>query len=494
MPSCPIRSLCVAIAIVAPLSACAVGPDFKPPKPPAVSRITSNPQPDQTARADAPGGASQRFVEGLDIPGEWWTLYHSPALNALIKRTLDANPDLSAAQAALRQARESYYAQRGALWPTIDANYTPSEQKTSATEAPLLADNAEMFSLHTAQVTVGYTPDVFGGVRRQVEASKAQAEQQRFQTEATYLTLTSNVVTAAIQVAQLGGEIAATQRIIAADQGVLDQMRRQFASGQIGRADVAAQKTVLAQAVQTLPPLERQLAQQRDLLADLTGRFPSESGEPAIALADLTLPNELPVSLPSKLVEQRPDVKAAEANLHAASALVGVAIANRLPGFTLSANAGGIATNFAQMFSSGNGFWTLSGEIAQPIFEGGALRHRQRAAEAALAQAKDQYRSTVLSAFQNVADTLQALEADARLLQGAAAADRSATESLAIARQQFELGEVGAIPVLNAQQAYQQAELALVQAEANRYLDTAALFQALGGGWWNRSDVRPAPG
>jgi NodT family efflux transporter outer membrane factor (OMF) lipoprotein len=481
-------------ALAIGLAGCAVGPDFKPPAPPTVSRITPAPLPTQTDAVDARAGGAQRFVEGLDIPAQWWTLYHSPQLDELVRRALAANPDLAAAQAALTQAHESYLASRGAFWPSFDLSYAASQQQASVTLAPPLTNNQDLYSLHTAQVTASYAPDVFGGVRRQVETSKAQFDQQRYLTQAAYLTLTSNVVAAAIQEAQIRSAIAATHQIIEAQQRLLEVMRKQLALGEIARADVAAQETALAQTEQTLPPLEKQLAQQLDLIAALTGRLPSESDPGAVDLADLKLPAELPVSLPSKLVEQRPDVKAAEANLHAASAQVGVAIANRLPGFTLTANAGGSSTRLANLFSDGNGFWTVTGAIAQPIFQGGALLHRQRAAEAAFDQAKNQYRSTVLSAFQNVADSLQAVEVDARLLSKAAAAEKSAAESLAIARRQFELGQVSAVPVLNAQQAYQQATLALVQAETNRYLDTAVLFQALGGGWWNRPEARADAG
>jgi NodT family efflux transporter outer membrane factor (OMF) lipoprotein len=476
----------VGVAAALALAGCEVGPTFHPPAPPAVGGYTPGPLADPKTAA---AGAAQRFDQGLDVAGQWWTLFRSPELNALVERALKANPDIQAAQAALRAARETYRAQAGALSPTVDASYDLSSQQTSATLSPVLANNQQVFTLHTAQVTVGYTPDVFGGVRRQIESAKAQTEAQRFQTEATYLTLTSNLVAAAIQEAMLRDQIEATRALIKSDRDVLEIMRRQLALGEIARADVAAQETAVAQAEQTLPPLEKQLAQQQDLIADLTGTFPGQSTDPSISLASLTLPADLPVSLPSKLVEQRPDIRAAEANLHAASAQVGVAIANRLPNITLSAGAGGAATQFAQMFSHGDPFWSVAGDVVQPVFEGGALLHRQRNAEALLDQARAQYRSTVLSAFQNVADTLQALQADARSLQAAAAAEASAGDSLKIARRQFELGQVSSITVLGAEQAYQQAVISRLQAEASRYADTAALFQALGGGWWNRAET-----
>jgi NodT family efflux transporter outer membrane factor (OMF) lipoprotein len=352
-----------------------------------------------------------------------------------------------------------------------------------------LASSANPFTLHTLQLTVGYAPDVFGGVRRQTETVAAQAEAQRFETEAAYLTLTSNVVAAAIGEAALRNQVAATEKVIDLDGEILDLTRRQKAVGQASGADVAAQEAALAQAEAALPPLQKQLAQQHDLIAALTGHLPNEPAGQDFDLADFTLPVDLPVSLPSRLVEQRPDVKVAEANLHAASAQVGVAIANRLPSFALSASAGGASTSLASLFTQGNGFWGLSAGVTQPIFEGGALLHRQRAAEASLDQAKAQYRSTVIAACQNVADSLQALQADAAALRAADRAERSAAVSLAIARKQLEVGDASSLAVLSAEQAYQQALIGRVQAQSNRYADTAALFQALGGGWWNRRDV-----
>jgi NodT family efflux transporter outer membrane factor (OMF) lipoprotein len=479
-----------AIALTAALlaSGCAVGPNFKRPAPPAVSRYTPEPLPPSTTGVDTAGGAAQRFADGQDIPGDWWTLFHSPALNALVAEALKANPDLEAAKAALRAARETYKAQRGAFFPEVDAGYNISRQRASGTLAPPLNSNNDLFTLHTAQVTVGYTLDVFGGVRRQVESARAQAEAQRFQTEAVYLTLTSNVVAAALQAAALRDQIDATRKTIEAARSATKILRRQMAAGQISGGDLALQETALAQAEQALPPLEKQLAQQRDLIADLTGRAPSETPTEQLDLATLTLPANLPVSLPARLVEQRPDIRAAEANLHSASALVGVAIAARLPSLTLSANAGGSATNISNLFSSGATFWSIGAGLAQPVFDGGALLHKQRAAQATLDQAKAQYRSTVLAALQNVADALQALDVDARALAAAAAADQAAARSLAITQRQLELGQVSGPALLAAQQAYQQTAVTLTQAQAARYADTAALFQALGGGWWNRDE------
>ena len=333
---------------------------------------------------------------------------------------------------------------------------------------------------------VSYTLDAFGANRRQVESLKAQAEFQRFQLEATYLTLTSNVVVAAVQEASLRAQITATEQVIQIETEVVQIFRRQQELGAIAMADVVAQEATLAQLQATLPALRKQLAQQRDLLARLAGRFPSEELAERFELSRLELPQELPVSLPSKLVEQRPDVRAAEAQLHSASAQVGVAVANMLPQITLSAGAGTSATQLSQWFVPGNQFWLLGASLTQTLFDGGTLLHRKRAAEAVLDQAGAQYRASVLTAFQNVADTLRALQYDADALKAQVAAEHAASESLAIARKALELGSISYLSLLNAEQIYEQTVISLVQAKANRYADTAALFQALGGGWWNR--------
>jgi NodT family efflux transporter outer membrane factor (OMF) lipoprotein len=471
------------------MTGCAVGPNFQRPAAPAVDRYTPQPLPEQTAAVEIKGGEMQRFVQDMDIPGQWWTLFHSKPLNDLIEQALKANPDLEAAHAALRIAWENVYAQQGAFFPSVEANFNPIRQQISGDLSSPLADGSNIFSLHTAQVTVSYTPDVFGGNRRQVESLKAQADSQRFQLEATYLTLTSNVVAAAIQEAALRDQIAATKRIIDIQTQLLKMLQIQYELGQIASGDVVAQEAALAQVQAVLPPLEKQLAQQRDLLARLVGRFPSETLVGKFELSSLQLPQELPVSLSSKLVEQRPDVRSAEEQLHSASAEVGVNIANRLPNITLSANAGSSATAISQLFTPGTGFWALAGNLTQPIFQGGTLLHRHRAAEAAYDQAAAQYRSTVLTAFQNVADTLHALQSDAEALKAAVAAEHAATKNLAIARSQLDVGQISYLELLTAEQTYQQAMVNVVQNLANRYADTAALFQALGGGWWNRSDV-----
>jgi NodT family efflux transporter outer membrane factor (OMF) lipoprotein len=330
---------------------------------------------------------------------------------------------------------------------------------------------------------------VFGLNRRTVESLKAEEGQARFALVATHITLSANVATAVIEEAALRGQIEATRQLVTVNSNMLAALRVQFEKGYAARLDVATQESQLAQVSATLPPLLKQLAQQRHLLAVLSGRVPSQEPAERFELASLQLPQELPVSLPSQLVAQRPDVRQAEESLHAASAQIGIAVANRLPNITLSADAGTMALEASQMFSSGNAFGTLAAGVAQPIFQGGALLHKERAARAAYTQAAEQYKATVLTAFQNVADSLNALQEDANGLNAAAAARDAAKVSLDLAHKQFESGYAGYLPLLLAEQAYQQALINLVQAQANRYADTAALFQALGGGWWRRADL-----
>jgi len=471
------------------LGGCAVGPKFKKPAAPADAGYTATPLATTSSTPNIPDGEAQHFVDGKDIPGEWWEVFHSKPLNDLIERSLKANPDIKAAQAALLVARENTQAQRGFYYPSVSAGFAADRSKSSSNLSAVTNTSALNYSLYTPQVSVSFVPDVFGLNRRTVESLKAQQEQARFALAATHITLSSNVAEAAIEEASLRGQIDATNELIKINTDMLDILRNQFKKGYVSRLDVAAQEAQLAQVVATLPPLLKQLAQQRDLLAALSGGFPNQNLPETFDLDNFKLPQELPVSLPSQLVEQRPDVRQAEENLHAACALVGVAVANRLPTFTITADAGSVATIFSKLFSDSTGFWDVGAGVTQPIFEGGTLLHRERAARAAYSEAAEQYRSTVLTAFQNVADTLNALQQDANALKTAAAAKEAAAVTLDLTKKQYQTGYVNYLGLLNAEQSYQQALINLVQAQANRYADTAALFQALGGGWWNRADI-----
>jgi NodT family efflux transporter outer membrane factor (OMF) lipoprotein len=488
------KSLTAPILLASCLVGCAVGPDFEPPAAPAVTGYTRDPLPSQTAStAAADHGSAQRFVADMDIPAEWWQLFHSAPLNKLIKDSLAANPNLTAAQAALRQAHENTLAQKGFYYPNLEGGFSASRNLTPVEAlSPAGPTFNPYYSLVTPQLNVSFVPDVWGANRRAVESLAAQEQSQAFQLEATYLTLTANVVTGAVQEASLRGQIAATQETIKVESALLDILRRQTALGQTAGADVAAQEATLAQAQLLLPPLQKQLALQRDALTALAGRYPSEEVEATFNLQGLELPLDLPVSIPSKLIQQRPDVLQAEANLHAASAQIGQAIAARIPQITLTADIGNTASSAGNLFTPGTNFWTIAGGVTGPIFDGFTLLHKQRAAQAAFDQAAAQYKATVIAAFQNVADSLRALQSDADALRAASASEAAARRSLDIVHKQLDLGQIAYLSVLNAENTYQQARLALVQAEANRLADTAALFQALGGGWWHRTDGQVA--
>jgi NodT family efflux transporter outer membrane factor (OMF) lipoprotein len=504
---------CVRTALLVSVAAfgagCAVGPRWHAPPAPVDAGYAPAPLPETSASAPIHGGEEQRLVSGRDIPFEWWELFKSPALNALVERAFKANPTIASAQAALVQAREMVYAQQGYFFPTFDANYnfqrtkiagnftvddSPGTQGNGDNLNPPLLDLNHFphtaplyYDYHTAQLNVGFVPDVFGANWRQVETLAAQTEAQHFALEATYITLASNVVAAAIQEASVRAQIEATRQIIAANEKSLAILRDQFRLGFAMRVDVAAQETVLAQAKANLPPLQKQFEQTRDLIRALAGNLPNQDVPETFELDALQLPPELPLSLPVKIIEQRPDVRAAEAQLHAANAQVGVAVAAMLPQLSITGAYGGNADQFAWMFRKGGPFWNLVGNVTQPLFEGGTLLHRKRAADDALKQAAAQYQSTVITAYQNVADTLHASLSDADALAADVRAENAAKVAYDLTRRQMEVGYVNYLSLLNAETIYQQAVILRVQAQAARYGDTVALFQALGGGWWNRT-------
>lgn len=475
-----------ALAVTTALVACSVGPDFMAPEGPGTRTYLPDQKADLIA-AGIPGGETQRIVQGMDIPGQWWGVFQSPQLNSLIERSLRANPDIRAAAASLKVAQSNARAQRATLFPTISAGFTGSQNQTATTlQSPLSDQSLNIFGLFTAGLQITYALDIWGGNRRQIESLDALAEAQCFQLEGAYLSLASNVVAGAILEASLRAQVEATKRIIAAQRETLGILTQQSGLGAIPGADVATQQAAMAQSEATLPPLQKALAQQRNLMANLTGRLPSNPVAERFELGDLKLPGELPLSLPSKLVEQRPDVRAAEASLDSASALVGVAIANQLPQVTLSAGITANSVSLDTLFGAGIPGTIAVFNIAQTVLDGGALYAKKKGAKAALEQADAQYQSTVLAAFRNVADTLNALEYDATTLKAAVEAERAAATSLNIARKRLELGDTTYVFVLIAELTYQQAILTRIQAQAARLTNTAALFQALGGGWWNR--------
>jgi NodT family efflux transporter outer membrane factor (OMF) lipoprotein len=488
------------------LAGCAVGPDFKRPASPEGANYTPAPLPAATASAPLPGGEAEALEIGRDISFDWWTMFRSPALDSLVKRALARSPTIEAAEATLRGSQFDVYAQLGYFAPTVSAGYSFERQQLAGNEggnAPGVQGNGQnittsqttsgppynqpvTFNLHTAQLTVGYTPDVFGSNIRAVEALRATSRYQRFQLEAAYITLASNVVAAALQEALVRAEIAAQTEIIRMNAEGLAILRHQQAVGYAMGIDVAAQEASLALAQQALPPLQKQLEQTRDLIRALAGNLPSQDVPETFTLDGLHLPASLPVSLPSRLIEQRPDIRAAEEQWHNASAQVGVAVAARLPLINIAAADGGVATAFDRMFSHGGPFWNVTLAATQPVFDGFTLYNKERSARAALRVAAAQYRGTVLTAFQNVADTLHAVTTDDRALAAAAAAEDAARTTLTLTREQARVGYVNYLTLLTAEQGYQQSLLTRVQAQALRFGDAAALYQALGGGWWNK--------
>ncbi|MDP3562381.1 MAG: efflux transporter outer membrane subunit [Legionellaceae bacterium] len=482
----------VLIALTLLLIGCALGPNYHTPPRPQATRYTEKAMPKSTVSAQTKAGKQQFFRISQDIPLKWWTIFHSQALNQIIKDSLCANPDIAAAKAALKIAHENTLIQKSAFFPLVTANYNPMRQLTPGTLASNVASNAYLYTLNTTNLSVTYMPDVLGFTRRQVESAAAKEESQAFQTEAIYLTLTSNIVLAAIQEASIRAQIKFTKRSIKIAHGILDSLQRQYSMGAVSQQSVIAQEVFLAQVESALPSLQLQLAQQRHLIASLRGVPPSESIVQKFSLDDFTLPDELPVKLPAQLVEQRPDVRAAEAQMHAASAQIGVAFANRFPNLTLSANGGIAPIDFAMnsipfalpLLPTGSPFyWMIFANLAGTIFDAGSLKHQQRAAEAAYEQTVAQYRRVVLNAFQNVADSLKAIQYDAKILKLAAIQERAAHKNVLIIKKKLDLGLISYLEVLNAEQSYQQALANLAQSQANRFTDTVGLFQALGGGW-----------
>jgi len=462
------------------LAGCAVGPDFKKPDAPQMMNYAADGTSYATTSAATDLGGAQRFLSGGDVPAAWWTLFQSAALNNLIETAVKSSPSLDSARAALRAAEENAAASTGAFFPSVDGSASDKRSKASGSDKP--------FTVYNTSVSVSYLPDVFGATRRTVESMDAKTEAQRFELEAAYLTLTTNVVTTAIQEAALRGQIAATHDIIAGQKKQLGLIKAQLNAGAVSKSSYLAQTAVVAASEATLPPLEKQLAATRNLMAVLLGKYPSEVIPASFDLTGFKLPDTLPVSLPSQLVEQRPDIRAAQANLQAANAGIGIATAAMLPQISLTGSFGVGATSLADMFSPTTAIWGLGAGLVQPLFHGGELVHKKRAAEALFDQSAAQYRGVVLSAFQNVADSLKALEMDALSLQTQLESERAAFQSLELTRNQYKAGAINTIDLLNAQTTYQQTKIALIKAKAARLSDTAALFQSLGGGWWQRNE------
>jgi len=478
------RSISICLCLLQFLIAgCAAGPDFRQPDVPATEHYGASPPPTETVAVPVPGGAAQQFVLDQDVPAQWWTLFRSPQLDQLVRTALADNPSLEAARARLRAAEETLRAAGGALLlPPVDLKASGGRQRFSPAAIGSPQPPVE-FNLYNTSVNVGYHLDLFGAARRELEALRAETDYQQYQLQAARTTLAANVVTTAIRLAALRAQLEATRTLLQAQEQQLGIVERQLALGGASRLQVLAQRSQVAQTRAGLPRLTYELDSTRSLLAVYLGKTPDAATIPELSLADLELPRQLPVSLPSRLVRERPDILAAEAMLHRASAKVGVATANLYPQFTLTASYGSLANRSGDLFTGTASVWNYGLGLTQPLLHGGELRGRRRAAIAAYDQAGAQYREVVLFAFRNVADTLRALELDAQALLARSEAATAAHEAMELAQNQYRLGGGTRLALLDAESRLQLAHIDLVQAQAARFADSAALFQALGGGW-----------
>jgi NodT family efflux transporter outer membrane factor (OMF) lipoprotein len=473
------------------LMGCAVGPNFHSPKAPDTDHYTRAPQPTETVAAPGAGGAAQTIGATRDIPADWWTLFHSSSLDELMRQALKDSPTVQSAQATLLNAAETYKANRGGLLlPQLDGQLLAERQREPGALLGEPQIPGVIYNLFGASLNVSYKLDIFGASRRQIEALAAQTDYERFELEAARLSLADNVVTTAVNIASLHAQIAALTDIITSEREQLKVVQRQFDAGGASRADVLTQQAQLANNEAQLPALQKLLAQAQHRLAVLAGRTPDDETVPDFSMDELSLPEQLPLSVPADLVRQRPDVQAAEALLHEATAQLGVATANLYPQLSITGSIGPEALNSSDIFKSSSLAWNLGGSLTQPLFHGGELLGLKRAARANLERAAADYRQAVLAALQDVADTLRALEGDARVLQANAAAESDARDALAIVKMQYQVGGVSYLALLISQRQYQVAVQSRVQAQAARYADTAALYQALGGGWWNRGNAK----
>ena len=479
------RLLIIGFASV--MAGCAVGPDFKSPDSPKLVRYTEKPVPDQMATVpNVPGGTAQSFVHDADVPDQWWKLYNSPELDKLVELALKQNPTLGAADAALRSAQYAATAQTGALFPSVGLNGSATRQQVPPSAFGLASGPDRTYDVFGVNASVSYRLDTFGGIRRGIESARAQAEFQQFQVEAAYLALTTSIVTTAVREAALRDQYKATEEILKAQSSLANIIQKQFSIGSVSMIDVSSQNSLVANSQIDLLFYDKNITVTRNMLAVYTGNFPGTTDIPEFKLSSLSLPSSIPVSVPSNLVRQRPDIRAAEALLKSTNALVGVATANLLPQINLTAATGTQALTTGALFGPGAALWSVAGGVFQPLFQGGQLINQRQASVANYEQAVYKYQATVLNAFQEVANALRAVEISSRTLKAANDSERASYEALKLVEQQYELGTGSYFSVLLAQNKYQAAKRNLIQAQSDRFTETATLFAALGGGWWNR--------
>ena len=474
-----------ALALCWALTACTLGPDFAPPAPPASVHYNRGQDPAETVAAE---GQSQRFEAGVAPVANWWKLYHSAELDAVVATGFANNPTLEAAQASLRQSYDNLQAGYGIFYPQASADIGAARQKFSPARFGSPAPGS-IFNLITLSASVSYALDVFGGEHRAIENLQSQADGQRAILQGTYLALSGNIVNTIVAMAAYRDEIMHTEQLIALQKDEIAITGKQAKAGMVSYQNVLSLRSQLASLEASLPPLRQKLIQSEHLLATLAGHAPSEWQPPEVAMNSLTLPDKLPLSLPSALVRQRPDILAAEAGLHGASANIGVASAAQFPSFTLNGSYGQNSTSMNGIFGSNSNFWSIGPNITAPLFDGGTLSARKQAAMDAYRQSQAFYRQTVLAAFAQVADTVRALEHDAQTLLATSRAVEAAEESLHLAQTNYRAGTVNYLQVLAANIQLHQTKIGDLQAQAQRLQDTTALFVALGGGWWSADPV-----
>jgi NodT family efflux transporter outer membrane factor (OMF) lipoprotein len=488
----------VAAGLVALVAGCAVGPDFKVPESPDVKGYTEDGVPN--IRPPNAEEEHQSFVLGGRISGDWWRLFHDQRLNDIVQQAIAGNQTVAAARASLARAQQAVIQAGGTLYPQVDLGAGYNRQQVNGAQLGLPVKTPP-FNLFTIGPTVSYSLDLFGGNRRRIEQEGALAEYQGYQLGAAYLTLTGNAVLQALNIASAREQIKAVEQIIADDEENLRLVRSEVAAGEAGQLDVETQSSQLDADRTLLPPIRQEVSVARHALSILLGRLPAAWVPPDFDLSEFTLPSELPVTLPSDLVRQRPDVLASESQLHAASAAIGVATAQLYPNISLSASFNQEALATSTLFNPASSVWAVGAQLLAPVFHGGALIAQKRASVDAFDASLANYKQTVLTAFGQVADVMQALAHDAQLLEAQRRALQSAEEALRLTRETYQYGNVGVLQVLEAQRLTEQARLGYVRAQSQRYVDTVQFLTAMGGGWWNwnralpeeASAGRPAP-
>jgi NodT family efflux transporter outer membrane factor (OMF) lipoprotein len=467
------------------LSGCSVGPDFVRPKASSADHYNQGHDPAETVAVE---GQSQHFEQGIGPVANWWNLFDSKQLDAVVAEGLANNPSIEAAQASLRQSNDNLQAGYGIFYPQINAGLGASRQRNSPANIGSSAPSS-VFNLVTLSASISYPLDIFGGERRAIENLQSQVDLQRSYVLGTYLALSGNIVNTTIARAAYQEEIKYTEQLIALQKEQIAITERQVEAGIVPFASVLSLRSQLASLEATLPPLRQRLSQSEHLLATLAGHAPSEWTPSQVSISELSVPSKLPLSLPSDLVRQRPDILVAEAQLHGASASIGVATAAQFPSFTLNGTFGQGSSSMSGLFGSNANFWSLGADIAAPLFNGGTLSAKKQSAIDAYQQSLAIYRQTVLGAFAQVADTVRALEHDAETMQAESQSVSTSADSLHLSQVNYQAGLTNYLQVISADIQYHEAKLGYLQAQAQRLQDTTALYVALGGGWWNASDT-----